>query len=65
MVRRLTVFTAWAFFLGSIVLWPITQLTVAKHEPPFTLGLSWLAIILTAADFLKTSMVHEEQGEEE
>jgi hypothetical protein len=31
----------------SVVAWPVTQFTVARHEPPFVLGLSWLAIILT------------------
>lgn len=40
------------------------MLTLAKDEPPFVLGLSWLAIILTAWDILTTSQVHEEQGEQ-
>lgn len=40
------------------------MLTWAKEEPPFVLGLSWLAIILTAWDILTTSQVHEEQGEQ-
>lgn len=61
MGKRLEVALAWAFLLGSIVAWPLTQLTIARNEPPFTLGLSWLAIILTAADFLKTSRVHKDQ----
>lgn len=43
----------------SIVAWPVTQLTVARHEPPFVLGLSWLAIILTFADLAATTDVRE------
>lgn len=52
---------AWLLLIGSIIGWPVSQLTIARGEPPFTLGLSWLAIILTAADLLSTSQVHEEQ----
>lgn len=48
--------------IGSVIGWPVSALTVAKGEPPFVLGLSWLAIILTSADLLSTSQVHEEQG---
>lgn len=42
--------------------WPVSALTVAANEPPFVLGLSWLAIILTSVDLLTTSQVHEEAG---
>lgn len=48
--------------IGAIIGWPVSALTVAKGEPPFVLGLSWLAIILTSADLLSTSQVHEGQG---
>lgn len=61
--RRARTVAAWALLVGALIGWPLTQLTIAKDEPPFTLGLSWLAIILTAADLLSTSQVHEEQGE--
>lgn len=43
----------------SIVAWPVTQATVARDEPPFVLGLSWLAIILTFADLAATTDVRE------
>jgi hypothetical protein len=43
---------AWVLLIGSIIGWPVTALTVASDEPPFVLGLSWLAIILTALDGL-------------
>ena len=46
----------------SIVAWPVTQFTVAKDEPPFVLGLSWLAIILTFADLAATTDVREHAG---
>lgn len=60
-LRRLRTLGAWVLLIGALIGWPVTQLTVARDEPPFTLGLSWLAIILTAADLLSTSQVHEEQ----
>lgn len=64
-LRRAKVLIAWFFLFGGLVGWPLSQLTLAKGEPPFTLGLSWLAIVLTAADFLSTAMVHEEQGKKD
>jgi hypothetical protein len=44
----------------SVVAWPVTQFTVARHEPPFVLGLSWLAIILTLGDLSATTDVREQ-----
>jgi hypothetical protein len=41
---------AWALLVISGIGWPLTQLTIAKEEPPIILALSWLAIILTALD---------------
>lgn len=64
-VRRVKVVVAWVFLIGAAIGWPLSQLTVARDEPPFTLGLSWLAIVLTAADLLSTSQVHEEQGKDD
>jgi hypothetical protein len=61
-MRRARTVGAWILLVGSIVGWPISALTVAKAEPQFVLGLSWLAIILTSADLLSTSQVHEDQG---
>jgi len=63
-LRKVRTITAWCLLVGAIVGWPVTQLTIARDEPPFTLGLSWLAIILTAADLVSTSQVHQEQGEQ-
>ncbi len=62
--RRARTTAAWLLLAGSVIGWPLSALTVARDEPPFVLGLSWLAIILTSADLLSTSQVHEEQGED-
>jgi hypothetical protein len=43
----------------SIIGWPVTQATVARDEPPFTLGLSWLAIILTFTDLAASTDVRD------
>jgi uncharacterized membrane protein YfcA len=63
-VHRLEVGLAWVLLVGSLVGWPLTALTVARDEPQFVLGLSWLAITLTALDFLKTARVHRDQGDD-
>jgi hypothetical protein len=44
----------------SLIAWPATALTLARHEPQFVLGLSWFAITLTAVDVLSTSDVRVE-----
>jgi hypothetical protein len=61
--RRARTVAAWVLLIGSIIGWPLSSLTWARGEPPFVLGLSWLAIILTSADLLATSQVHEEAGD--
>jgi hypothetical protein len=52
---------AWVVVILSIVGWPLSALTWARDEPQFVLGLSWLAITLTALDILSTSDVRVEQ----
>lgn len=51
--------------LGSLVLWPITQITVASDEPTFTLALSWFAITLTSLDILATTDVRDSNEDDE
>lgn len=63
--RKVRVVLAWTLLVASIIGWPLTMFTLAKSEPPFVLSLSWLAIILAAAELLTSSQVHEEQGEQE
>jgi uncharacterized membrane protein YfcA len=61
-MHRAEVALAWVLLIGSLIGWPLSALTVARDEPPFILGLSWLAITLTAADLLKSSRVHRDVG---
>jgi hypothetical protein len=53
------VWAARALIAASIIGWPTSALTVARDEPQFVLGLSWLALLFTAVDFLTTAHVHE------
>ena len=62
-LRRARTIFAWVLVIGSLIGWPVSALSWAKDEPQFVLGLSWLAIVLTALDLLTSSQVHEEQGE--
>jgi hypothetical protein len=50
--------------VASLIGWPISALTWANDEPQFILGLSWLAISLTAMDIVTTARVHAEQEDE-
>lgn len=65
MIRRAEVVLAWTLLIGSLIGWPLSALFWARDEPAFVLGLSWLAITLTALDLLKTSRVHRDQEGEE
>lgn len=55
---------AWTLLAGSLIGWPLSALTFAKGEPVTVLGLSWLAITITALDVLFTSDVRKEQDGE-
>lgn len=48
----------------SVVGWPVSALTVFRHEQQGILGLSWAAIILTCVDIIVTSDVRQTQEEE-
>ena len=54
---------AWTLLVGSLIGWPLTALTVAREEPQFILGLSWLAIILTALDGLWVAQSDDKDDE--
>lgn len=62
-IRRWRTRVAWVLLIGSIIGWPVSALTFARDEPPSVLGLSWLAIIIGAAELLTSSQVHEEQAD--
>lgn len=53
---------AWVLLVGSLVGWPLSQLTVANSEPPFVLGLSWFAIVLGAWNTIVTTQVNKDLG---
>lgn len=63
MSARNRVRLAWTLLAASIIGYPISALTIAKHEPPVVLFLSWFAITLTALDVLFTSDVRQQQDE--
>jgi uncharacterized membrane protein YfcA len=56
---------AMVLLVGSVIGWPLSALTFARDEPQFILGLSWLAITLTAVDILCTTDVRREQDEDD
>lgn len=59
--RTRTRIALWA--LGfSFVGWPVAALTIARDEPQFVLGLSFLAITFTAWDILTSSQIYEENN---
>lgn len=52
--------------VASIVGWPLSAIWFARNEPQFVLGLSWLALSLTALDIWATTDVrvaHDEASE--
>jgi hypothetical protein len=61
MSPKVRVWGAWALLVGSLIAWPITALTVFREEPQGILGLSFLAIVLTAADIVSTQDVRKQQ----
>lgn len=62
---HLRVYLALTLLIGSLIGWPLSALTVAKDEPQFVLGLSWLAITLTALDILATTDVRRQHEKDE
>jgi hypothetical protein len=46
-------------------LWPISQFTWARDEPPTVLALSWLALIFSTATLWATTDVRVKKEEEE
>lgn len=60
---RVLIGIAWAALVISIIGWPLSALTVAKDEPQFILGLSWIAIILEAVIFLVQAYIKKDQNE--
>lgn len=55
---------AWVLLISSLIGWPLSALWLAKSEPPFVLGLSWIAITVTALDLLATTDVRKQHEED-
>jgi hypothetical protein len=62
-VNRARTIAAWVLLIGAAVGWPVTAATVFQHEQQGILGLSWVSIILQAAELLTASQVREEQDD--
>ena len=48
----------------TLIGWPLSAFTWASGEPQFILGLSWLAITITAVDVAATTDVRAEQEDD-
>lgn len=57
-------FALW-LLTASLIGWPISAVTFARGEPVTVLGLSWLAISITALDVLLTSTVSANQDKDD
>lgn len=57
----LQLWLGWGMFSGACIGWPWSALTVAREEPQFILGLSWVAIITTALTFIEAAAVRKRQ----
>jgi hypothetical protein len=55
---------AQVLLVATCIGWPASAFTWARGEPQFILGLSWLALTLTALDVLFTADVRREQDED-
>jgi hypothetical protein len=53
-----TVRLSWAVLAVCVIAWPVTSLTVFRGEPQGVLGLSWVALILSAANTILTAIVN-------
>lgn len=51
---------SWAVLVVSVVGWPVTALTVFRDEQQGILGLSWFALIYSAANTLLTAYTKRE-----
>lgn len=45
-------YLALGLLIAAVIGWPVSAVTIARNEPQVVLGLSWIAIILSAMDAL-------------
>jgi hypothetical protein len=60
--RAIRTRVAWVVVDVVVINWPLSMFTYAQSEPPVTLSLSWLAILIEAVTLLTSSQIHEEAG---
>jgi uncharacterized membrane protein YfcA len=65
MSPRIRVRLALGLLIASLIGWPLSAVSFARHEPATVLGLSWFAISLTAADILVSTDVRRKQEDDE
>lgn len=59
-LETLWIWFSWAQVATALLLWPVSQLTFARDEPPLVLSLSWYAIVVSAMGNLVTAYVNRE-----
>lgn len=57
---RAQLILGWGLLIGSLIGWPLSQLTIARDEPPFILGLSWGAIVLNAWGIIVACQINKD-----
>jgi len=57
---RAQLIIGWALLVIGFIGWPLSAFTLAKQEPPFILGLSWGAIILTAWGIIVACQINQD-----
>lgn len=61
---RFLLWFAIATFAVSVIGWPLSQATVASDEPPFTLGLSWFAVVQGSLVFIVSALIRKDGNED-
>jgi hypothetical protein len=52
---------AWVLLIICVIAWPVTSLTIFRHEPQGILGLSWAAIIISMLEVVMAADVRNNQ----
>lgn len=62
---RVQIYASYVLFFGSVIAWPISALTWAASEPPTILGLSFLALIISAYTTIVAAQVNGDRPKKE
>lgn len=63
-MTKLRLALAWVLLVGALIGWPLSAMTVAKKEPQFILGLSWVAILLEGFNGVQIAADREDDEED-